>query len=56
MVQRWTKRSSVYKDLIISTIVDYDRERKEMYYVYKDLIISTIVDIMVLGALLGLSL
>ena len=36
----WT----VYKDLIISTIVDYSCPPPQDVYVYKDLIISTIVD------------
>ena len=34
----------VYKDLIISTIVDAIANKKPPTHVYKDLIISTIVD------------
>ena len=34
----------VYKDLIISTIVDHKMELGKAAKVYKDLIISTIVD------------
>ena len=34
----------VYKDLIISTIVDEEKAIPKMPSVYKDLIISTIVD------------
>ena len=34
----------VYKDLIISTIVDWHCISTQTIYVYKDLIISTIVD------------
>ena len=37
-------RVVVYKDLIISTIVDYTRGGGAPRGVYKDLIISTIVD------------
>ena len=35
---------AVYKDLIISTIVDSNNVRLPRAIVYKDLIISTIVD------------
>ena len=38
---------SVYKDLIISTIVDINKGFVHITYVYKDLIISTIVDLVV---------
>ena len=34
----------VYKDLIISTIVDLNNPPSALSFVYKDLIISTIVD------------
>ena len=38
---------TVYKDLIISTIVDVRYFEKQSKQVYKDLIISTIVDMVV---------
>ncbi len=40
----------VYKDLIISTIVDEYMKKPHYYYVYKDLIISTIVDFIIYTA------
>ena|GEM_PF-5087828 len=39
-----TRKNKVYKDLIISTIVDVIKRLPGPIYVYKDLIISTIVD------------